>query len=314
MKNEKPITVYGAIASNLLIAVMKFAVAFITGSSAMLAEGIHSTADTGNELLLLLGLRQSRKPSDETHPLGHGRELYFWGLIVAIMLFSTGAGMSIYEGITGLQNPSEMKNVLWNYVVLGGSFVAEGISWAIAFRKLLQQKKGNETLWQSLRTSKDPALFLVLGEDTAALAGLLVAFAGVFLGDLFHTHYPDVIASIIIGLILAAVSIYLIYESKSLLIGESADSDVVTHVQDLVQNHPAVAKARRPLTMHLSPEEVFVALDVQFKPDLDTSDLIGIVDELENKIHQEHPNVGHIYIEIERLKKSDNKQDHDGSV
>jgi len=314
MENEKPITVYAAIVSNLVIAIMKFIVTFITGSSAMLAEAIHSTADTGNELLLLLGIHQSRKPVDETHPMGHGRELYFWGLIVAITLFSSGAGMSIYEGVTGLSHPSEVKNVIWNYAVLGVSFVAEGISWIIVFKKFLHQKKANESSWQSLRTSKDPSLFLVLGESTAALAGLLVAFVGVFLAELLHTHYPDVIASIIIGLILATVSIYLVYESKSLLIGESADFEVVTHVQDLVQNHPAVAKAQRPLTIHLSPKEVFLALDVQFKPDLRASELIGIVDELERKIHQEHPNVGHIFIEIERLKRSDNKQDHDGSV
>ena len=310
MKDEKPVAVYGALASNLVIAVMKFIVAFLTGSSAMLAEALHSTADTGNELLLLLGLRRSRKPADESHPLGHGRELYFWGLIVAVMLFSTGAGMSIYEGVTGLSHPAEMKNVVWNYAVLGVSFLAEGISWTIAFRKFLAQKKANESLWQSLRTSKDPSLFLVLGEDTAALAGLLVAFIGVFLGQQFHTHYPDVIASIVIGLILAVVSIYLVYESKSLLIGESADSDLVTHVHELVQNYPAVAKARRPLTMQLSPEEIFLALDVQFKPDLHASELIGIVDELERKIHEQHPEVGHIFIEIERLKEPKSERDH----
>jgi cation diffusion facilitator family transporter len=276
----------------------------------MLAEAMHSTADTGNELLLLLGLRRSRKPADETHPLGHGRELYFWGLIVAVMLFSTGAGVSIYEGVTGLSQPGEMKNVVWNYAVLGISFIAEGISWSIAFRKFLEQKKVNESLWQSLRTSKDPSLFLVLGEDTAALAGLLVAFLGVFFGQQFHSHYPDVIASILIGLILAVVSIYLVYESKSLLIGESADSDLVTHVHELVQSYPAVAKARRPLTMQLSPKEIFLALDVQFKPDLHASELIGIVDELEKEIHEQHPEVGHIFIEIERLKEPKSKLDH----
>ena len=310
MKDEKPVAVYGALASNLVIAVMKFIVAFLTGSSAMLAEALHSTADTGNELLLLLGLRRSRKPADETHPLGHGRELYFWGLIVAVMLFSTGAGVSIYEGVTGLSQPGEMKNVVWNYAVLGISFIAEGISWSIAFRKFLEQKKANESLWQSLRTSKDPSLFLVLGEDTAALAGLLVAFLGVFFGQQFHTHYPDVIASIIIGLILAVVSIYLVYESKSLLIGESADADLVTHVHELVQSYPAVVRARRPLTMQLSPKEIFLALDVQFKPDLHASELIGIVDEMERKIHEQHPEVGHIFIEIERLKESKSALDH----
>src|SRR5512138_4014268 len=220
---EKPIAVYGAIAANLLIAAMKFVVSFITRSSVMLAEAIHSTADTGNELLLLLGLRRSRKPADRKHPFGYGPELYFWSFIVAILLFSAGAGMAIYEGVTSLSHGGELKNVGWNYAVLGVAFAADGTSWTIAFRQLMKQKREGESFWHSLRTSKDPSVFIVFGEDTADLAGLLVAFFGVFLGQLLHSHYPDVIASIIVGLILAVVAVYLAYESKSLLIGETAD-------------------------------------------------------------------------------------------
>jgi cation diffusion facilitator family transporter len=213
--SEKPIAIYGAIASNLIIAIIKFIFAFFTGSSAMLSEGIHSTADTGNQLLLLFGLRQSRIPADEEHPFGHGQELYFWSLIVAIILFSGGGGMSIYEGITHLQHPNELQNPTWNYVVLAVAFIVEGISWSIAYRELLKNKDPEESFWRNLRVSKDPSIFVVFGEDTAALTGLVVAFLGIFLGYQFNSHVPDAIASMIIGLILAAIAVFLAYESKT---------------------------------------------------------------------------------------------------
>lgn len=308
MKEEKPIAVYGAIAANLLIAATKFVVAVITGSSAILAEAIHSAADVGNELLLILGLRRSRKPADRKHPLGYGPELYFWSFIVAILLFGAGAGMAIYEGITNLSHPGELKNVGWSYVVLGVAFAADGTSWTIALRQLLKQKREEESFWHSLRTSKDPSVFIVFGEDTADLAGLLVAFLGVFLGQMFHSHYPDVIASIIVGLILAFVAVFLAYESKSLLIGETADPEVIDNVQKLVERHPAVEQVKRPLTVQLSPNEVFLALDVQFKPDIPAAELVKVVDELEDRIHQEHANVGKIFIEIEKVKEPKQSQ------
>ena len=310
MKEEKPIAVYGAIAANLAIAVMKFVVSLITGSSAMLAEAIHSTADTGNELLLLLGIKRSKKPPDDKHPLGHGRELYFWSLIVAIVLFGAGAGMSIYEGITSLSQTGEMKNVGWNYAVLGFAFLADGTSWTIAFRQLMKQKRDQESFWHSIKTSKDPSVFIVFGEDTADLAGLFVAFLGVFVGQQFHSHYPDVIASMIVGLILAIIAVYLIYESKSLLIGEAADAEIIARVQKMVHNHPAVEKVQVPLTVQLSPKEIFLAVDVQFKPDLQATELVQVIDELEEKIRQEQQSVGKIFIEVERVKGSDGKRDH----
>lgn len=302
---EKPIAVYGAMASNLIIAVFKYIVAFVTGSSAMLSEGIHSTADTGNQLLLLLGLRQSRKPADDTHPFGHGQELYFWSLIVAIILFSAGGGMSIYEGITHFQHPTELRSPAWNYAVLGFAFVAEGISWLIALRELLERKDPAENFWQSLRASKDPSIFIVFGEDTAALAGLSVAFVGIFLGHQFNSHYPDAVASIIIGLILALVAIFLAYESKSLLVGETADSKTVEGIRALVLAHPAVQTMRRPLTMHFGPNEILLSLDVQFQPQLQASKLVKVIDELEMSIHEKYPTVSQIFIEVEGLKGYD---------
>ena len=305
--SQTPITVYGAIVANFLIAILKFIVAAITGSSAMLSEGIHSTADTGNELLLLLGLHQSKKPPDESHPFGHGQDLYFWSLIVAIILFSTGGGMSIYEGITHLINPAELKNPLWNYGVLAFAFILEGISWSIALREFLKRKRPEESIWTSLRSSKDPSVFIVLGEDSAALTGLIVASFGVFLTERFQSPIPDGIASILIGIILGIVAIFLAYESKSLLIGETADLTMIKDVHKLVLNDPNVEQARRPLSMHFGPNEIFLSLDVQFRQDLPASELVKVVDELERKIHQHYPSVGRIFIETEGLKDYEGK-------
>lgn len=300
--HKKPIAVYGAIVANFIIAVFKFIVAFLTGSSAMLSEGIHSTADTGNQLLLLLGLRQSRKPADASHPFGHGQELYFWGLIVAIILFSAGGGMSIYEGITHLQHPTELTNPGWNYAVLVGAFFIESIAWFIALREILKYKQPGESFWQNLRSSKDPSVFVVFGEDTAAMSGLVVAFLGVFLGHQLNSHYPDAIASIIIGFILAIVAIFLAYESKSLLVGETADPKIVEGVNNIVLNHSAVEKLRRPLTMHLGPNQILLNLDVQFKERIQAAQLVKVIDELETQIQDDYPNVSQIFIEVEGLK------------
>jgi len=300
--SEKPIAVYGAIVANLIIAIFKYIVAFLSGSSAMLSEGIHSTADTGNELLLLLGLRQSRKPADESHPFGHGQELYFWSLIVAIILFSSGGGMSIYEGITHLSHPSELREPTWNYVVLVVAFFVEGVSWFIALRELLKRKEPGESFWHGLRASKDPSIFVVFGEDTAALTGLLVAFLGIFLGHRLNSPYPDGIASIIIGFILATVAIFLAYESKSLLVGETANPKTVEGIRELVLRHPAVETMRSPLTMHFGPNEILLSLDVQFKDNLRASTLVKVIDELEMQIHQSYPDISQIFIEVEGLK------------
>jgi len=184
--STKPIAVYGALAANLVIAATKFVAAFFTGSSAMLSEGIHSVVDTGNQVLLLLGIHRSQKPADDTHPFGYGKELYFWGLVVAIMLFGIGGGMAVYEGITHLIHPSPLTDPTASYIVLAIAFIAEGISFAIALKEFWVTK-GQESLWQAVHTSKDPAIFVVLFEDTAALAGLVVAFGGIF-SDTSSTH------------------------------------------------------------------------------------------------------------------------------
>lgn len=302
--SKHPITVYGAMAANAVIAVSKFAAGIISGSSAMLSEAIHSVVDTGNELLLLLGIHRSKKPADELHPFGYGKELYFWSLIVAILLFSLGGGMSIYEGISHLQHPVEIRDPSWNYVVLGIAFVAEGTSWAIALKKLLEKKNRNQGFWEALHASKNPAVFVVLAEDSAALAGILVAFLGVLLGHQLRSPYLDGAASVVIGLILTAVAGFLAYESRDLLVGESADEEVVQSIRKLAQADPAVVGVSRPLTMHFGPDQVLLNLDIEFESSLTASEVTAAVDRLEAIIRKERPSIKRIFIEAESLKGS----------
>jgi cation diffusion facilitator family transporter len=305
--SENPVVVYGAIASNFIIAVAKFVAAYFSGSSAMLSEGIHSLVDTGNESLLLLGIHRSKKPADELHPFGHGMELYFWSLIVAIALFGMGGGMSLYEGVTHLQHGVEIADPRWSYAVLAIAFVAEGTSWTIALRTLLKERRGR-SLWRTIRYSKDPSVYTVLAEDTAALLGVVVAFLGVFVGHRFETHYADGSASILIGMILAAVALFLAYESRSLLTGEGADVRIIERICELAQADPAVERVRRPLTMYFGPREVLLNLDVEFQPELSAREVTQAVDRLESKIRQAEPVIKRIFIESESLKPTDRKR------
>ena len=263
----------------------------------MLSEGIHSVADTGNQLLLLLGITRGRLPPDELHPFGHGKELYFWSLIVAIILFGVGGGMSVYEGIIHLQHPSPIEDATWNYVVLGLGVVVEGAAWVIALREILKVRREGQSLWRAIRTSKDPAVFTVLGEDSAALMGLIVAFLGIFLAQRLNMPALDGVASLVIGTILIVVAGYLAYESRDLIIGESADVTLVQGIRGLVKNDPAVQEIERLLTMHLGPRDVLVAIELSFRPDLSGADIEETVDRLERKIGDEYPIVGHIFIE-----------------
>jgi cation diffusion facilitator family transporter len=295
---ETPLTIYGAIVANLVIAAAKFAAATLSGSSAMLAEGIHSLVDTGNEVLLLVGLRRSRRPADATHPMGYGMELYFWSLIVAVLLFGVGGGFSIYEGIHRLGHPSKGTAPGWNYVVLAISFVSEGVSWSIAARTLHRQERGS-SFWKKLHHSKDPSSFMVFGEDTAALLGILVAFAGVFLGQRWHATWPDAVASIVIGGILCCVAVYLVYETKHLLIGESASPEVVRRVRELATRQTGVLDAWRPASVHLSPDEVLLILNVRFQPQLSAEVVASTIDRIQQAIRDEYPEMKHIFIEAE---------------
>lgn len=301
--HANPIAVYAAIAANFVIAIIKFVAAFATGSSAMVSEGIHSLVDTGNQSLLILGVNRSRLPADEGHPFGHGKELYFWGLIVAVVLFGIGGGMSVYEGITHIQHPAELGDPTWNYVVLGIAFVVEGVAWTIALRELLKEIKGDTGIWEAFRTSKDPTIFTVLAEDTAAAAGLVVAAVGVFLAHRFNNPTIDGIASIIIGIILAAVAVFLAYESRGLIVGESAETDIVRGVQQILHDDPAVERVGRLMTMHLGPREILLNADIQFRTDGSGEQLATVVDRVESNIRGQYPRVKHIFLETEMLKQ-----------
>lgn len=294
------LAIYGAIAGNFAIAVTKFIAASVSGSSAMLTEGIHSLVDTGNGLLLLLGIRLSERPADEEHPFGYGLERYFWTLIVAILIFGLGGGISIYEGIQHLRHPNPLTDPTMNYIVLGFAVVFEGIAWVLALRGFLQMK-GSAGVWATIRSSKDPTSFAVLFEDTAALLGLFVAFVGIFVGHWLGNPYFDGAASIVIGLILTSVASVLIYETRGLLIGESAKPEVIASIRELAQADKAVDKIRRPLTIHFGPDQVLLALDVQFRDELTSDEVEQAVDRLEEAIRTRHPEIRHIFLEADSI-------------
>jgi cation diffusion facilitator family transporter len=287
--------IYAALAGNLLIALTKFAAAAWTGSSAMLSEGVHSLVDTGNELLLLYGLRRSRRPPDRSHPLGHGRELYFWTFVVALLFFALGAGVSLYEGIAHVRHPEPVTDPSVNYVVLALSFAFEAGSWWVAV-SAFRRTQGSLGLMQAVRRSKDPTTFTVLFEDSAALIGLLIAFAGIVAADAYDAPVFDGAASIGIALVLAAAAFVLARETKSLLIGEPALPEVQDSITRIVAADPAVAKVNAVLTVHLSPEQVVAAISIEFADDLRTGDIETCVRRIETAIRDNHPEITTVFI------------------
>jgi cation diffusion facilitator family transporter len=295
MTEESKTAVFAAMAGNLAIAATKLTAAFFSGSSAMLSEGIHSIVDTGNGLLLLVGLKKSKKPADPRHPFGHGKELYFWPLVVAILIFALGGGMSVYEGVTHIMHPSH-SDPTWNYVVLAFAFVFESISSVFAYRAFRGELKGRGAI-EAIRASKDPTSFTVLFEDTAALLGLVVAFLGIFLGQLFHNPYFDGAASIVIGMILALVAVFLAYETKGLLIGEGVNPETLDSLRAIAGADPAVQEVRKSLTMHFGPHEVLLTLDILFRRELTAEEVATAVNRVEANIRAEHPEIKHIFIE-----------------
>lgn len=297
---ESKKAIFAAIAGNFAIAVTKFTAAAFTGSSAMISEGIHSLVDTGNGGLLLLGIRMSKKPADTTHPFGYGKELYFWTLIVATLIFGVGGGVSIYEGILHLFHPSPLQDPTWNYVVLGLAMIFEAIVFVIAFREF-QASKGRQSIWQAVRTSKDPTTFTVLFEDSAAMLGLIAAVVGIFLGHYFENPYLDGAASIVIGLILTAVAFFIGYESKGLLIGEGADPAVLRSIKRLAESDPKITTVERPLTMYFGPHTVLLTMDVEFRDKLSGAERDAAVQRLEKAIHEKYHDINHIFIEAKSL-------------
>jgi cation diffusion facilitator family transporter len=259
----RPIAVYGAVVANLGIAVVKFIAAAITGSSAMLSEGIHSVVDTGNQLLLLVGIRQSHRPPDEFHEFGHGKELYFWSLIVAIVLFGIGGGLAFYEGISHILDPHPLESPIVAYVVLAISFALEASSWTIAMRELRAGVGGEGSLRRRILSSKDPSVVTVLLEDTAALLGLIAAFGGILLAQLTGDTRFDGLGSIVIGGVLTVVAVFLAYESRGLLVGERADVHVVNRIRHVLLADAGVKEIVDLRTMHLGPNEILVNAQVR---------------------------------------------------
>ncbi|NUO47652.1 MAG: cation diffusion facilitator family transporter [Polyangiaceae bacterium] len=299
------IAIYSAIAANVAIAATKFTAAAWSGSSAMLAEGIHSTVDTGDGLLLLVGIHLSRRAADASHPFGYGKDLYFWTLIVGILIFSVGGGMSLYEGIHHLLHPRNAEGWLLNLGVIGAALLFEGASFVFALRKFGEYRRAHPEatgVLDAIHTSKDPSGFAVLLEDGAAIAGLLLAAIGITLTHLSGSPIFDGLASIGIGLVLATVALLLAYESRGLLIGESALRGVVQSIRTCAEKTTGLSHVNRVLTMQLGPDNVLVALDAAFDTGLTSEELGQTAQRLEESIKRAHPYVKHVFIDVHAVR------------
>lgn len=294
--------IYAAIVANLGIATAKFIVAGITGSAAMVAEGIHSAVDTGNEFLLLLGERRSSRPADRKHPFGYGKSVYFWALIVALSVFSLGGGLSIYHGAAAMRDPPPLEDPLWNYVVLGVAFLFEGYSWNVSRKALDAMRTPGMTLWQAVRASKDASVFTVFIEDSAALLGIVVAAAGIALGHAMDNPYIDPAASIVIGLLLIAAAFTLARETGGLLVGESVAPDQLADLYALFGREPALDSIASLRTMQMGPEDVLLAASVQFQRGMPIDEVEAAIARLEAAIAAEHPVIRHVYFEAAALR------------
>ena len=290
--------IYAALAGNALIAITKFIAAAMTGSSAMFSEGIHSLVDTGNQVLLLFGLKQAKKPADSRFPFGHGKEIYFWSFVVAILIFAVGSGVSIYEGIIHIRHPSTIENPMIIYGVLGLAMLFEGAAWFFALNEFTKAK-GKWGYIEAVQRGKDPTIFVVLFEDSAALLGLIVAFAGVLLSQTTGIAEFDGIASVIIGLILGGTAIWLAYETKSLLIGESANEHVVKGIREILLDCNEVNHVNEILTMHMGPDFILVNISIDFKDEIQATDLEVTIARMDQNIKTAYPNVKRVFVEAE---------------
>jgi len=293
--------IYAALAGNALIAVTKFIAASITGSSAMLSEGIHSLVDTGNQALLLYGLKRAKRPPDRSFPFGYGKEIYFWSFIVAILIFGLGAGISIYEGILHLLHPEPVKTPYVNYIVIVIAMIFEGFAWYFALKEFTKSK-GKWSYVTAVQRAKDPSIFVVLFEDSAALIGLVVAFLGIFLGQITGIVYFDGAASIIIGLILAGTATWLAYETKGLLIGESANESIITGIRELASVYDVVEHVNEILTLHMGPDYILVNISLDFVDDATADKVENTIERLDKEIKSRYSLVKRVFVEAEAKK------------
>ena len=296
--NASTRVIIAALIGNTAISITKFFAAFATGSSAMLSEGIHSLVDTGNQILLLYGMKQAKKPADEAFPFGHGKEIYFWSFVVAILIFAVGSGVSIYEGIHHVLHPVEIENPMVNYIVLGLALVFEGSAWFFAFKEF-GKVKGQRGYIEAVKRGKDPSMFVVLFEDSAAISGLMIAMLGVWLTQVTGIAVFDGIASIVIGLILGVTAIWLAVETKGLLIGEGANRSVIASIRQIAESFDEVENVNELLTMHMGPEFILVNISIRFKRGQMTREIEAVIQEIDSAIKAKHEMVKRVFVEAE---------------
>ena len=290
------LVLYAAMAANVGIAVTKFIVAGITGSSAMLSEGFHSSVDIFNGGLLLFGTRLSQRPATPEHPFGHGKELYFWSLIVAVLIFGLGGGLSCFEGVQHILHPEPLRNPVWNYVVLAAAAVFEGSSFLVALREFRKQA-GDTPFWEALHGSKDPGTYTVLAEDSAALVGLAIAAVGIGLSHALDRPAIDGAASILIGVLLAGVAMLLIRESRGLLIGEGIKPETAAAIRAIASSQARVRDVGRVLSMYVGPDDALVTMDLDFDEGTAADEAAQAIAEVERRVRERFPKIRRLFIE-----------------
>ena len=302
--------IIAALIGNSLIAIAKFIAASYTGSSAMFSEGVHSVVDSGNQLLLLYGVKRSKKPADSNHPFGYGKELYFWSFVVAILIFGLGAGICFYEGIHKISSPQPVTNPIINYTVLGLAIIIEGWTCWVAATEF-KKSKGDLGWVKAIRRSKDPALFTVLFEDTAALLGLLVALIALTLSEYLNLPVLDAVASLIISFILAVTAGLLAFECKGLLTGEGAGEEVVKGINQIIDESQGIKHVNEVLTLHLGPEDILLNVSLDFEDDLSSGEVEEAISVLESRIKEMFPEIRRVFIEAQGRgahRKESNRQ------
>ncbi|MDH5553455.1 MAG: cation diffusion facilitator family transporter [Nitrosomonas sp.] len=298
--------IYAALVGNTLIAITKFTASVITGSSAMLSEAIHSLVDTGNQGLLLHGLKRAEKPADKDFPFGYGKEVYFWSFVVAILIFALGSGISIYAGIRHILEPEPITNPMVNYIVLGLALIFEGVAWYMALQEF-RKSKGQWGYFKAVQRAKDPSVFVVLFEDSAALLGLIIAFLGVFLAQVTGILWFDGLASVIIGLILGSTAIWLVIETKGLLIGESANSEVNQAIHQIAASYPGIEHVNEVLTLHMGPGFILVNISIDFVDQVSAAEVEQTIAAIDIEIKERNPLVKRVFIEAESRRIFTNK-------
>ena len=297
-KHSSKTVIFAALIGNFFIFITKLGAAFYTNSSAMFSEAIHSIVDCGNQVLLLYGLKKADRKADSEHPFGYGKELYFWSFVVAMLIFAVGAGVSLYEGFHKIFEPAEITSIHINYIVLSVAICFEAYPWKMAFDEF-NARRGKKGFIAAVRGSKDPSLFAILFEDTAAMLGLFTALIGLFIGDYYNIPEADGIASVVIGIILACTAAVLAIECKGLLIGEAADKEVIESITRMIKGHHAVYNVNEVLTMHFGPKDILLNLSLDFRNEISAGEVETIITEFEKKIKAVHPEIKRIFIEAQ---------------